>query len=91
MPGFTALRTKSNQLQGLRKFHNAAVKCFTHMEEYIEHWCELLQLHQTEHNKEKGASFVIDSQQNSQNEDLSETYGCDPCEGGGDSGRSYLY
>ena len=72
MPDLSDPHKKSKQIQGLQEFCNAVVKFFTQMEEDIEHLCKLLQLHQPGHNKTKGALFVIDLQQNAQNEDLLE-------------------
>ena len=72
MPDLSVHYAKSKHLQGLHNVCNAEFKCFTHLEEDIEHLCELLQLFQPRHNKAKGVSFVIDSQHNAHNEDLSE-------------------
>ena len=68
----SVFHTKPKQLQGLHEFCNVAVKCFTQMEKYIEHWRQFLQLHQPGHKTTKSASFVIISQQNAQNEDILE-------------------
>ena len=62
IPDLSVLHKKSKQIQVIREVRNSEVKCFTQMEEDIEHWLKLLQLHQPGHNKAKGASFVIDSQ-----------------------------
>ena len=72
MPDLSILHTQSKQLQGIQEVWNTEVKCFTQMEECIEHWHELLKLRQPGHNRAKFASFMIDSQQTTKNEYLSE-------------------
>ena len=60
IPDLSVIDTKPKQFQALREVCNVSVKCFTQMEEGIEYWRELLQLHQPRHIKEKGVSLVID-------------------------------
>ena len=72
MPYLSVLHKKSKQLYDILEVQNAAVKCFTRMEEDIEQWHKLLQLQQPGQNRAKCAPFVIDSQQNVHDRDLSE-------------------